>query len=413
VHPQLDSFADYHAGKGGLTVLAINKVAFGSSFELVRHALARELDHMNWVLENRGQVLLSDLQSGPTLGTGQFGRVRIAMHKASGASYAVKYMEKVHIYKSKLHKFVLREIELLEMCSHPLIVKTAGAYQDSRRLYVINELLQGGELAYALSSSESPFDTPQLRFYMACIVKALDYLHSLSVAYRDLKSENLVFSNSGYLKVIDFGFAKIVDGRTFTLCGTPDYMAPEVILRSGHTPACDMWSLGVLLFTMATKFYPFESEHGDGGTFANVIAYTTDSSYEIPWEAVELDTNTQALTLKLLAGNHRQRITAEQTMAEPFFAEFDFDALMQGTMEPPYVPILKSSTDTSHFEVQPDEDITDPADSDAREQVMARVMQGRAAKLDFPGYEKVDDDTLTVAVRSAASSPEGACCAVQ
>ena len=130
---------------------------------------------------------------------------------------------------------VRSEQNLLSTCSHPFLLKLAAAFQDGVYLYMVLEFIQGGELyKYMQDQDESILPIEHARFYTASIIAAFLYLNSLNIVYRDLKPENMLLSSSGVLKLIDFGFAKIlVEGRTFTFCGTPDYMAPEIITHRG------------------------------------------------------------------------------------------------------------------------------------------------------------------------------------
>ncbi len=144
--------------------------------------------------------------------------------------------------------------------THPFIVSFEGLAQDSRYLYLVLELINGGELFTYLRNVES-FTTDQARFYASIVTSCFEYLHSKNIIFRDLKPENLLIGNDGYLKLTDFGFAKfLTEGRTFTICGTPEYIAPEVILNQGHGKAVDWWTLGVLIYEMHAGIDPFNDE---------------------------------------------------------------------------------------------------------------------------------------------------------
>lgn len=123
------------------------------------------------------------------------------------------------------------------------------SFKDDTHLYLAFEFVQGGEI-FRLLRKESLFPNDVALFYTTEIVLALEYLHSKQIAYRDLKPENLLIAGDGHLKITDFGFAKKIQDRTFTLCGTPEYLAPEIIMSCGHNHGVDWWSLGILLFEM-------------------------------------------------------------------------------------------------------------------------------------------------------------------
>ena len=150
------------------------------------------------------------------------------------------------------------EREILMMLDHPFILKLVCAFQDDYDVYFLLELLIGGELFSHLRRA-GRFDEPSAKFYAAGVVLAFEHMHAKKVAYRDLKPENLVLDNRGYVKLVDLGLAKVVPGKTWTLCGTPDYLAPEVILNEGHDKAVDYWALGCLVYEMIHGGAPFVS----------------------------------------------------------------------------------------------------------------------------------------------------------
>jgi len=141
-----------------------------------------------------------------------------------------------------------------------------GYCQDSRFLYLILEYISGGELFTYLRGvgrfdpQQSWYDISKHSFYAAQVAMMFEYLHSKNVVYRDLKPENLLIAPDGYMKLTDFGFAKVVEGRTYTLCGTPEYLAPEILLNKGHGKAVDWWTLGILLYEMIAGIDPFNDE---------------------------------------------------------------------------------------------------------------------------------------------------------
>eukprot|EP00494_Astrolonche_serrata_P027337 UN27600 len=144
----------------------------------------------------------------------------------------------------------------MEMMHHEFLVNLIATYKDRLRVYFLLDVCLGGEL-FTLLRKRRYFDEPVSQFYAACVVEAFDYMHSKSIIYRDLKPENLVLDSSGYLKVTDFGFAKKVEDKTFTLCGTPDYLAPEIVTGQGHGKGVDWWTLGILIYEMLASFPPF------------------------------------------------------------------------------------------------------------------------------------------------------------
>jgi serine/threonine protein kinase len=191
-------------------------------------------------------------------------------HKITGATYALKKLRKAMVISANHQLFVKNEVAILKMGNHPFLVNLVGTHKDSTCVYMLMEVCLGGEL-YSLmkdtvdhlevpSDAEVPgcFPQAQYTFYSAVITCALGYLHNLGVVHRDLKPENLLLSSNGYLKLADFGFAKDLKGKkAYSLCGTPEYTAPEVYKRAGHGCGADYWALGVLLYEMASGFSPF------------------------------------------------------------------------------------------------------------------------------------------------------------
>jgi hypothetical protein len=172
---------------------------------------------------------LEDLEQIKTLGTGTFGRVKIARNKKTGETYALKILQKAQIVTYKQEKNVINEKSILSMAIHPFILQLIATFKNKNCLFMVLELVQGGELFSLLHNNGGKVAVKSARFYAGCVLSALGFLHSKNILYRDLKPENLLIDKDGYCKVVDFGFAKVVADRTFTLCGTPEYLAPELV----------------------------------------------------------------------------------------------------------------------------------------------------------------------------------------
>eukprot|EP01079_Euglenida_sp_SAG-EU17-18_P006157 gene6157-1100_t len=225
---------------------------------------------------------LRDFELLDTLGTGTFGRVRLCRLRETGAHYAIKILKKSEVIRMKQVDHIVAERDLLFGVRHPFKVDAVAAFQDRRKLYVVLEYVSGGEV-FSHLRRVGKFPNRVARFYTAQIVLLFEHLHRNGVMYRDLKPENLLlgegygcpcsyaaatsftyyFAADGHVKLTDFGFAKRVSRSpqqsgappgpvlpTYTLCGTPEYLAPEIILSKGHTVGVDWWSLGVLVFEM-------------------------------------------------------------------------------------------------------------------------------------------------------------------
>jgi serine/threonine protein kinase len=208
------------------------------------------------------KATVNSFELGETLGTGTFGRVRLVKCKVQGKThyFAMKLLKKAEILKLKQVEHIKSEKNILSMISHPFIVNMFHSFKDETRLYMILEYVIGGEL-FSQLRKVGRFNKNTSQFYAAQIVLALEYLHDKNIVYRDLKPENLLIDRKGNMKITDFGFAKeLVDQRTWTLCGTPEYLAPEIIQSKGHGKAVDWWAMGILIYEMLAGYPPFYDE---------------------------------------------------------------------------------------------------------------------------------------------------------
>jgi CRP-like cAMP-binding protein len=204
-------------------------------------------------------IAFADLDIGRTLGCGAFGRVKLVTHKSTGDNFALKCLTKTEIVKNNLQDHIVNERAVMLALDHPHILKLHNSYKDDTYIYFLLELCLGGEL-FTFLRKAGRFNEKASRFYAGAVVLAFEKMHGKSIIYRDLKPENLILDHEGFLKVVDFGLAKVCTDRTWTLCGTPDYLAPEIILSKGHDRAVDYWALGVLIYEMSAGFVPFYSD---------------------------------------------------------------------------------------------------------------------------------------------------------
>ena len=186
----------------------------------------------------RGKYTLADFELLRTLGTGSFGRVHLVQSNHNHRFYAIKVLKKAQVVKMKQVEHTNDERKMLGEVKHPFLITLWGTFQDSRNLYMVMDFVEGGEL-FSLLRRSGRFPNPVAKFYAAEVTLALEYLHSRNIIYRDLKPENLLLDRHGHLKITDFGFAKRVPDKTWTLCGTPDYLAPEVVSNKGYNKSVD------------------------------------------------------------------------------------------------------------------------------------------------------------------------------
>uniref|UniRef100_A0A3B4YZE2 cGMP-dependent protein kinase n=1 Tax=Stegastes partitus TaxID=144197 RepID=A0A3B4YZE2_9TELE len=204
-----------------------------------------------------------DLEVVATLGMGGFGRVELVKLKDEDTTFALKCIKKKHIVETRQQEHIYSEKNILQQTNSAFIIKLFRTFRDNKYVYMLLEVCLGGEL-WTVLRDMSYFDEPTARFCIGCVLEAFDYLHTMGIVYRDLKPENLLLDSEGYVKMADFGFAKKIGlgKKTWTFCGTPEYVAPEVIMNKGHDFGADCWSLGILIFELLTGNPPFSgSDH--------------------------------------------------------------------------------------------------------------------------------------------------------
>ncbi|KAK9795533.1 hypothetical protein WJX73_010591 [Symbiochloris irregularis] len=313
----------------------------------------------------RAKVPYHQLTQGRIIGTGQFGMVRIVQHKGTGETFALKCIHKAPITQLKQVDHTVNERRLLETISTDFAVRLVAAYQDATDLMLLQEWVGGGELFHHLDR-EGSFNEPTAAFYAANVVLGMSQLHAQGIIYRDLKPENLLIDSKGYIKIADFGFAKYIGERkTFTICGTPDYQAPEVITRKGTDKAADYWAIGVLIFEMLVGDPPFKSMVGDPwDTFRKALSGRVFVPPHLSPKATDL-------IFKLLVTDPAKRLGsgpngAEDIKAHPWFTQHvDWAALEARKSRAPMVPTIKDPLDTSNFDDFDDLEHASPSHRDA------------------------------------------------
>ena len=322
-----------------------------SCFVLSRAAIAKlppEIDVIweggKFVAAEEVSYNFPDFELKDVVGQGAFGIVRIAEHKDSKKMYAIKIMKKTDIIELGQQRNVFNEKEILFDCEHPFILKLYKTFQDEKNLYLLTDYITGGTLHSRMGDAlEHKSPNPHrgdIVFYSACVAAAFEYLHAKSIVYRDLKLENVMIDNTGYAKLIDFGFAKKVQGKTSTFCGTPEYMAPEIVNRKSYDYLADLWSFGVLVYEMTEGISPFFS-------FKKLIIFQNVRESR-PVYTKRFPAETRDFVKALLQRTPEERLGANnprEIREHEFFQGLDWNALLSKEAQAPWVPAKAYSID--------------------------------------------------------------------
>ncbi|GAA6233224.1 serine/threonine-protein kinase Sgk1-like isoform X2 [Lates japonicus] len=295
------------------------------------------------------QIKPCDFDYLKIIGKGSFGKVLLARHKESTNYYAVKVLQKKIILKKKEQKHIMAERSvLMKNIKHPFLVGLHYSFQTTDKLYFVLDYVNGGELFYHLQR-ERIFLEPRARFYAAEIASALGYLHSLHIVYRDLKPENILLDSQGHIVLTDFGLCKEgldPNGTTTTFCGTPEYLAPEVLQKQAYDRTVDWWCLGSVLYEMLYGLPPFYSRN------------TAEMYNNILHKAPVLKPNVSNAGRELLEGllqkDRTKRLGVKDDFLElkyhSFFSPINWDDLMAKKITPPFIPSVSGPTDLRHFD---------------------------------------------------------------
>lgn len=297
------------------------------------------------------KVTLGDFKIIKTLGKGAFGKVILVYNDNFKKYFAMKTLKKEFIKQQRQVTHTKTEREILEKIDHPFIAKLYFAFQNKEKLYIITEYMPGGELFYHLHKEEF-FSEERTRFYICELLLAIGHLHSKNIIYRDLKPENILLDNEGHIKLTDFGLSKIfksIDinkGKTFTICGTPEYVAPEVLIGKGYDKGVDWWSLGVVMYEMLCGYSPFRETK---------IKIELEIYYKPIYHDKLISDCAFDLIERLLIPDPAQRLGAgpkdfEEIKLHKFFDGVNWDSIYQRQVKPMYIPKVRFAGDVSNFD---------------------------------------------------------------
>ena len=339
--------ASVFASRDGTEVLTLTRLSFENRLGSLKDIMAEEVKRKEETSAVQA-LKYEDLDIYRVIGFGQFGKVHVVQHKYTRVVYAMKKMSKMRLCLLGQEEHVCNEEALLRAVDSPFCVRQMKSFQDDCYLYLMLEFVQGGEL-FRLLDMEGHFPNDRAKFYAANIVLALQALHEKGIVYRDLKPENILLDKNGYLKLTDLGFAKKVGfERTFTVCGTLDYHAPEVIKRAGHGLQVDFWSLGVLIYELLVGVTPF---CGSGANDPEeVFPLVLSGEIEIPSFVHPAAAD---LLSKLLVREPSSRLGCggiNEIMKHPWFSDVDFERMANRLVTAPFQPYIENVLDVQNFD---------------------------------------------------------------
>ncbi|KAM6972322.1 serine/threonine-protein kinase N1 isoform 1-T1 [Aplochiton taeniatus] len=301
--------------------------------------------------QKKGPLSLQDFRLIAVLGRGHFGKVLLSEYKKTGTMYAIKALKKGDIVSRDEVDSLMCEKRIFETVNttrHPFLVNLFACFQTPEHVCFVMEYTAGGDLMMHIHSDV--FTEPRAVFYSACVVLGLQYLHDHKIVYRDLKLDNLLLDTDGYVKIADFGLCKEGMGygdRTSTFCGTPEFLAPEVLTDTSYTRAVDWWGLGVLIYEMLVGESPFPGDDEEE-VFDSIVNDEVRYPRFLSSEAI-------AIMRRLLRRNPERRLgsgekDAEEVKKQPFFRNLDWEALLQRKLPPPFLPSIGNKEDVSNFD---------------------------------------------------------------
>eukprot|EP01084_Bolivina_argentea_P084182 152318_1 len=296
------------------------------------------------------QVRSEDFEFLKVIGRGSFGKVLQVRKKDDGEILAMKILKKRAIVARNQVQHTKAERLILQKLQHPFLMRLRYAFQTNEKLYFVLDYYRGGELFFHLKKKRR-FTENEAQIFVAEVALAVGYLHGMDVIYRDLKPENVLLDRDGHICLTDFGLSKQqnLNLLAHTFCGTPEYLAPEIVTNVGHSKAVDWWSLGILLYELTIGIPPFYSQNVN-----EMYKKIQCAPLQFPPQSTPCCKSLISLLLerdpkyRLGSGSH----DVHEIQRHPFFKNIDWNKLYNKQIEPIYKPNVKNDTDTSNFDKQ-------------------------------------------------------------
>jgi len=300
----------------------------------------------NGAAPKKEKVTVDDFDLLNLLGKGSFGKVMQVRKKDSGRIFAMKVLDKKHILDHGEVQHTRSEKNILQKVHHPFLVNLVYSFQTDDKLYLVMDFVNGGEMFFHLQKDKR-FSEERSRFYSAEILLALEHLHANGIIYRDLKPENILFTSDGHICLTDFGLCKegieTEADRTGTFCGTPEYLAPEVLTGKGYSKPVDWWSFGSLLYEMLTGLPPFYSQD-----VQEMYRKIIHDKLKFP---ANMNPDAMSLIDGLLQRDFNTRLKDPAIIKKhPFFSTINWEDLVAKKVKPPFVPAVSGEGDVSQID---------------------------------------------------------------
>ena len=310
------------------------------------------------------KISLKDFKIIKQIGKGSFGKVYLVYSKNLNEYFAMKVLNKKFISLEDQEEHTKTERFILEKINNPFIISLKFSFQTQKNLFLITDFINGGEI-YHLLQEKGKFSEELTKFYICELIIALKHLHKNKIIYRDLKPENILINEDGHIKLCDFGLSKILNPysislsafsyseikntyknntKAFTLCGTKDYLAPEVVVGKGYDKNVDWWSLGILMYEMLTGILPFTEENKNSNKI-NIQKYNNKI-----FKHSALNNDNYDLICKLLQLNPKKRLSDDKIKHHVYFRDVNWDLVYNKKIKPPFIPIIKNEFDISNFD---------------------------------------------------------------